>query len=148
MSVETAMQRLMAPPPRNVGGGDLATRVVATAVLIVLVAMVAPQAHVPYVALKLSLLVAAELGLVSLMLGLFLRTKTYFAGIQLFLASLAMLWIAPRQPWVAIAVGLALVVIGIGAAMTRRSRLNAFLEINSLKVPLEEVVPVPQGATP
>ncbi len=145
----TLMQRFLAPPPRNVGGGDLVIRVVATAILILLVAAVAPQAHVPYALMKVSLLVAAELGLLNLMLGLFLRTQTFFAGMQLFATPLVMLWLAPRQPWVGLAFGLAVTVVGIAAILTRRSRVNAALEINSLKLPVEavEAVVVPQGAS-
>ncbi|GEM_PF-3247303 len=144
----TLVQRFLAPPPRNVGGGDLVTRVVATGVLILLVAMVAPQAHVPYGLMKISLLVVAEFGLLNLMLGLFLRTETFFAGAQLFATPLVMLWLSSRQPWVGIAIGLAVTVVGIAAILTRRSRINAALEIDSLKVPLEvaEAAAAPPGA--
>jgi len=140
MSVATVLKRFTAPPPLNVGGGDLLTRMLATLGLLVLVVMTAPQAKVPYPVLKISLLIVAELGLVSMMLGLFLRSKTYFAGLQLFFGSLGILWLASRQmPWVGIAVGLLLVVVGVSEIVARRSRLNALFELSSWHVPLEEV---------
>ncbi len=139
MSLRTVMQRLTERPPRNVGGGDLVTRFLAIAGLALMAGMVAPQAKISFPLVKITLLTAAELGLMSLMLGLFLRTKTYFVGLQLFCASLAMLYLANRNfPLAAVTVGLLFVAVGMLSVVTRRSRLNAVLEINSLRVPLEE----------
>ncbi len=143
MSLTTAVQRLVATPPRNVGGGDLVTRMLAVLALlamIALIALIAPQAATSYPLIKICLLVLAEFGLISLMLGLFLGSKTYFAGVQLFAASLSMLWLTTRtQPWLAIIIGLGFVAAGAMTVVTRRSRLNALLDLNSLGVPLEEV---------
>lgn len=140
MSTGSVMQRIFAPPPRNVGGGDMVTRMLAILALLLLAGMIAPQAKIPYPLLKISMLVAAELGLVSLMLGLFLRSKTYFAGVQLFAASLLMLWLTGQQfPYLGILVAVLFIGIGLISVVTRSSRLNAVLELSSLRVPLEEV---------
>ena len=140
MSLSTSMQRLNATPPRNVGGGDLATRVFVIIGLLLLMGMTVPQSLVPHSVLKICLLTAAELGLVCLMLGLFLRSKTYFAGLQLVLASFSMLWLNARDlPWGAILAGAVFMTVGLITVVTRRSRLNAALNLSSLRVPLEEI---------
>ena len=128
-----AVQRFLDPQP-NVGGGDRVTRIVATALLLCLCAVVVPQSHVPYRLLKIALLIAAEMGLVGLMLGMFLGSKTYFAGAQVFGTSLVMLWLAGRQlAYVAAVTGLVLVAVGVGELVTRRSRLNALLGLSSFR---------------
>lgn len=140
MSLKASMQRLVSPPPRNVGGGDLLTRLFAGIILLFLIAMIVPQTKTPFALAKIALLVSAELGLVSLMLGLFLRSKTYFAGLQLFFASLLMLWMTGRNyPYVGILIGLMFIGVGIATVVTRKSRLNAFLQVSSLRVPLQEL---------
>lgn len=140
MSVGTMIQRFVAPPPLNVGGGDLLSRMLATLSLLLLVVMTVPQANTHPSLLKISLLIAAELGLISVMLGLFLRSQTYFAGLQLFVSSLTMLWLTGKQvPWLATVVGVLFILAGALDIVTRRSRLNALLEVNSRRVPLEEV---------
>ncbi|MBS1149592.1 MAG: hypothetical protein H6Q89_1290, partial [Myxococcaceae bacterium] len=88
MSLANAMHDLFDRPPRNIGGGDLVSRILTGAILMLLTVMVAAGARVSYPLLKISLLTAAELGLVSVMLGLFLRSNTHFAGFQLLIASL------------------------------------------------------------
>jgi hypothetical protein len=140
MSIASMTQRFLAQPPRNVGGGDMLTRMLAIIALLLLAAMISPQAKVHFPLLKIALLVTAELGLVSLMLGLFLRSKTYFTGLQLFSGSLLMLWLVNKNlPYLAIGVGLAFVVLGAISVVTRRSRLNNLLELSSMRVPLQEV---------
>src|SRR5258706_9559395 len=115
----TVMRRFL-DPERNVGGGDLATRVLSSSVLLLLVGMVVPRSHVPYPLLKISLLFAADLGVVTLMLALFLKSKTYFMGIQLFFASLMMLWLAGHQlVYVAMVIGLFFVAAGVVEVATR-----------------------------
>ena len=140
MSLKAIVQRVVSPPPLNVGGGDLMTRMMAILGLLILAAMITPQAGVTFPLVKISLLITAEFGLVMLMLSLFLRSKMYFAGLQMFFASLAMLWFAGQKyPWVAILVGLLFIALGAISVVTRRSRLNAFLELSSRRVPLQEI---------
>ena len=153
-----AIQRFL-DPDRNVGGGDLVTRVLSTIVLLCLVGIVVPQSHVPFPLVKIALLIAAELGLVGLMLALFLQSKTYFIGVQLFPAGLVMLWLAGHQlAYVAALVGLLFVAGGIVEIVTRRSRLNGLLGVNSfrnthvaatlLEVALSPEVPEPDPSHP
>ena len=133
-----AVQRFL-DPEQNVGGGDRVTRLVATGLLVALCGLVLPQSHIPYRLLKISLLIAAEMGLVGLMLGMFLRSKTYFAGAQLFATPLLMLWLAGHQlTYVAAVTGLVLAAVGIGELATRRSRLNALLGLSSFRAPRAE----------
>lgn len=140
MSTAAMIRRFTAPPPRNVGGGDMVTRLFAIVALLLLAGLIASKTKVHYPQLKISLLVVAELGLINLMLGLFLRSKTYSAGLHLFFGSLSMLWLAGKGlPWIAIAVGVAFVIVALVSVLTRRSRLNAMLELSSMRVPLEEV---------
>lgn len=142
------MQRFLAPE-RNVGGGDLATRVLAILALLILTGVVLPQTHVPYPLLKLSLLIASEAGLVGLMLGMFLRSKTYFAGFQLFLASLSMLWLAGRQlSYVAAVIGLIFIAGGVSEVVTRRSRLNGLLGLSSFHAPNAEATLLEEALLP
>lgn len=139
MSVSSMIKRFSSPPPRNVGGGDMVTRVFGIVILLLLAAMIAPQSKVSFSWVKIGLLVTAELGLVSLMLGLFLRSKTYFTGLQLFFASMLMLWFTGRHlPWLALVVALVFVGVAVVSLVTRKSRLNALLELTSLRVPIQE----------
>ena len=124
-------------------------RVVATALLIVLSGLVIPRANVPYPLVKISLLIAAELGLVCLMLGMFLRSKTYFAGVQLCLGSLIMLWLAGKQlTYVAAAVGGMFIALGVAELVTRRSRLNGLLGLSSFHGPSEEATLLEEALSP
>lgn len=121
-----------ANPDKNIGGGDFATRVIAVAVLLVLSIGVLPQLAVPYPLLKIALLSASELGLMCVMLGMFFKAKTYFAGLQLFVASLVVLALASKRvPYAGTVVGFVFVVTGIQELITKRSRLNALLGVNS-----------------
>lgn len=139
MSARARFREWVAPPPRNVGGGDLVTRTFAIVAMLALVGMLAPQAEVSFTLLKILLLITAELGLVSLMLGLFLRSNTYFAGIQLFVASLMMLWLTAREfPRLAMVIGLLFIAVGITNVITRRSRFNVLMRVNSLKGPADD----------
>lgn len=132
MDLANLVDRLVQPPPRNVANGDLTARVFSLLVLGVLVAMMAAQSRLPHALVKLSLLIAAELGVISLMLGLFLRSNAYFAGLQGLAASLTMLWLwEHHQPWLACLAGLVVIAIGITNVATRRSRLNAVLALSS-----------------
>ena len=127
----SAIKRVL-NPERNVGGGDLVVRLFAIGAVAILVGVVLPQLAVPWPLLKISLLICAEVGLVFLLLGMFLQSKTYFAGFQLFLASLLMLLLASRGlAYVAVAVGLAFIAIGVNEVVSRRSRLNGLLGVSS-----------------
>ena len=124
-----------AHPEQNVGGGDLVTRIIATALLITLTLTVLPQLKVPYPLLKIALLAASELGLICVMLGMFFRAKTYFAGFQLFIASLTILALASRQvPYAGILVGFIFVAFGVQELVSKRSRLNALLGVSSFRL--------------
>jgi hypothetical protein len=143
------IERLLTRPDRNVGRSDFGTRVLASLALAFLVAIEIPQLHVKFSLIKICLLIGAELGLVSLMLGLFLRAKTYFSGLQLFSASLIMLWLERRQqPWAAVAVGVFFLALGIGNLLTRRSRLNQVLGISSLREIIVAATPLTSAKTP
>ncbi|MBL8950114.1 MAG: hypothetical protein JNK82_05015 [Myxococcaceae bacterium] len=132
------IERIVQRPERNVGRGDFATRLLATFVLGALVVTVMPQANVEFPMIKISLLAATEVGLITLMLGLFLDTKTHYAGLQMFLGSLAMFWLARRQlPWAAAAVGVAIIAVGIINLVTRRSRFNQVFNLSSIREVIE-----------
>ena len=142
------LQRFLSPN-RNVGGGDLVTRLMATLGLVLLTAVVLPQTQVPYPLMKISLLVASELGLIGLMLGMFLKSKTYFAGFQLFLASLIMLWLASHQlVYVSAGIGALFIGGGIAELVTRRSRLNALLGLSSFRESKTETTLLEQALLP
>ena len=133
-------ERFFTRPERNVGRSDFGTRVFASIGLAVLIAIMVPAAKTPFSLIKIALLSAAEVGLVSLMLGLFLRAKTYFAGAQLFAASLIMLWLEKRHmTWAAIVVGALFLALGVANLMTRRSRLNQVLGVSSFREVIAEV---------
>ena len=137
--------RLTQRPDRNVGHSDFLTRGIASIVLAGLVVIVLPQAAVPFPLIKISLLTAAELGLITLMLGLFLRTKTHFSGLQLFATPLLMFRLAAWElPYLAAGLGLASLVVGIMNLITRRSRFNQVLNLSSLREVIEVVVPEPR----
>lgn len=139
------IDRLTQRPERNVGESDLLSRGVAAIVLAGLVVMVLPVMRVPFPLIKISLLTAAELGLITLMLGLFLRTKTHFSGLQLFATPLLMFRIAAWElPYLAAGVGLLSLVIGLMNLVTRRSRFNQVLNLSSLREVIEVVVPEPK----
>lgn len=139
------IDRLTDRPERNVGHSDFITRGVAAIVLGALILLVLPVANVPFPLIKISLLTAAELGLVTLMLGLFLRTKTHFSGLQLFATSLAMFVLADAKlPYLAAGFGLLSLIIGILNLITRRSRFNQVLNLGSLREVIEVVVPEPK----
>lgn len=141
----TVIERIMARPERNVGSGDFATRVLATLVLAGLAVVVLPQLGISYSFVKISLLTAAELGLIILMLGLFLRTKTHFAGLQLLVAPMAMLWLTARQlVYPAAAVGVLFCIAGVVNLVTRRSRVNQVLNLSSLRQAIADVSPAPK----
>ncbi|MBK7861772.1 MAG: hypothetical protein IPJ65_24780 [Archangiaceae bacterium] len=136
------LEKMFARPERNVGAGDFATRVVASLLLAALVVIMLPQMRVAYSLIKISLLFAAELGLVSLMLGLFLRAKTFFAGLQLMVTPLVMLWLARHNHFhSAMAFGLFFLWIGIANLVTRRSRLNHVLNLDSLTEAIAQLPP-------
>ncbi len=134
--------RIVERPDRNVGSSDFLTRVAATIVMVGAIALVAPPMGMAYPLIKIGLLIAAELGLVSLMLGLFLNAKTYFAGLQLFATSLAMFYLTRwGQPWIAVGLGTLITSIGIANLATRRSRLNQVLNLSSLREVIADVAP-------
>jgi hypothetical protein len=119
-------------PPRNVGGSDLVTRACSTILMLVLGCIVVPQAGVSYPILKITLLTVTEVGLSSLMVGLFVNAKTYAAGLQLFVAPLMMLWLVQhRLAYAAAGVGMLSTAGGLVELLTRRSRLNSLLGISS-----------------
>jgi hypothetical protein len=139
------IDRLTDRPERNVGHSDFITRGVASIVLAGLIVLMLPVAKVPFPLIKISLLTAAELGLITLMLGLFLRTKTHFSGLQLFATPLLMFRLAAWDvPYVAAGVGLLSLVIGIMNLVTRRSRFNQVLNLSSLREVIEVVAPEPR----
>lgn len=132
-------ERIFARPEENVGRSDFGTRALASMALFGLLALQVPQFAVGYSPIKICLLIASELGLISLMLGLFLRAKTYFAGLQLIVASLAMLWFQKKGlPYVALGVGTFFFAWGMVNLLTRRSRLNALLNLGSLHAVITE----------
>lgn len=136
MRLATALHDLLDRPPRNIAGGDLVARVLTTAILLWLTGLIAAGSGISYPALKIWLLTAAEVGLVSVMLGLFLRATTHFAGLQLLAASLSMLWLVSHQlPWLAIGVGLVFVGVDLINIVTRRSRLNTLLAVRAPRQP-------------
>ena len=121
-------------PPLNVGGGDLVMRVVACVLISAVSVLAVPQLAVPWSLLKIGLLSAAELGLLCLMLGMFLRARTYFAGLQLFATPLLMLALVQgRFAWGAVALGLLSLAVGVSEIVSRRCRLNALLGISSYR---------------
>jgi len=121
---------------RNVGSGDLVTRIAASLIMAGLLVMTFPWSHTLYSLNKLGLLVAAELGLVCLMLGMFLRAKTYFAGAQLFLFPLMMLGLVNRGlPYVAVLLGAIILILGIKDIVTRKSSFNALLKVSTARAP-------------
>jgi hypothetical protein len=124
---------------RNVGGGDLVTRVLAIAGLAISSALILPVLKVPFPLVKISLLATTEFGLIALMVGMFLKSKTYFAGFQLCVACLTMLWLAARGlPYVGAVVGVAFIAAGIFEVITRKSRLNALFGISSFNPVVDE----------
>ncbi len=126
-----ALDRML-NPPLNVGASDLVTRVCSTALMLVLACIVVPQAGVSYAILKIILLTVAEVGLSTLMVGLFVNSKTYAAGLQLFVAPLIMLWLVQhRLAYVAAGIGMLSIAGGLIELITRRSRLNGLLNISS-----------------
>lgn len=140
-----------AAPTRNVGGVDLGTRAVASVMLCGLVYLMVPAAQTPWHLTKIALLACAEVGVVSLMLGLFLRAKTYYCGAQLLGTSLLMLWCgAQGLTWAGIAVGGVSTVAGTIDLITRKSRFNAALDVSSWREPLQTTPaappPHPNGA--
>ena len=139
------IDRVFTRPERNVGHTDFATRVMAVLILGGLVALLMPVAGVPHSMAKICLLTAAELGVVSLMLGLFLRgAKTYFAGLQLIAAAFLMTWLESRGlRYAAVVVGLGFLVIGVINLITRRSRLNQVLNFSSIRTVITEMAPLP-----
>ncbi len=131
-------ERILSRPERNVGQGDFAMRLVAAVILTGLVVVVAPPVGLQFPPIKISLLTAAEVGLIALMLGLFLDTKTHFAGLQLFGTSLIMFWLVHRQlPWVAVVLGLVVIVGGAASLITRRSRFNHVCNLSSIQEAIE-----------
>jgi hypothetical protein len=119
---------------RNVGGSDYGTRIVASVIVMGLVALAFSFTRVPYSLLKVAFLIAAELGLVTVMVGMFLRAKTYFAGGQLFITPLLMLLCAQYHlPWVAVVIGVSSFVAGLIELVTRRSRVNDLLGVSTWK---------------
>lgn len=125
------------PAQQNVGGADFVTRLLASLVLAGMLYLVLPITSTGWSPLKIALLTAAELGLIIVMIGLFLRAKTYFAGAQLFLTPLLMLWLASVGfAWVALFAGAASLAWGITDLVTRKSRFNAWLGISTFREPL------------
>ncbi len=124
-----------AHPEQNVGGGDFVTRIIATGLLLVLSIGVMPQLGVPYPLQKIAILSTSELGLMCVMLGMFFKSKTYFAGFQLFFGSLAVLALVSKQvPYAGTVVGLVFVGLGIQELVSKRSRLNALLGVSSFRL--------------
>ena len=121
-------------PEQNVGttGGDLLTRLLAAAVLMLLVALALPLLSIPFTLFKITALIAAEAGLVFLMLGLFFDQKTYFAGFVLFLIPLAMLWLSGAGlGWIGAGLGALALADAVVNVYTRRCGLNGLLGISS-----------------
>lgn len=121
-------------PEENVGtsGGDIVTRLLTAAVLVLLVALAVPMLDVPYTLFKITALIATEVGLIFLMLGLFLDQKTYFAGFMLFLVPLAMLWLSGAGlAWVGVILGALALADAVVNVYTRRCGLNGLLGISS-----------------
>jgi hypothetical protein len=118
------------PALHNGARADFATRVLASGVLAGLIVLGLPHLAVPYTLLKIALLVATELGLVSLLLGLFLAAKTSFAGLQLVTGSLVMLWLRSQgHPHAALAAGILILVIGlVGLGAWRSDATVPFLD--------------------
>ena len=136
------LQRIVQRPEPNVGQSDFVTRILASVVLVGAIVLVFPRSQCAHSLIKIALLIAAELGLVSVMLGLFLNAKTYFAGLQLFVTPLVMLrLVSAGLPWVSICVGVVALTIGIMNLVTRRSRLNQVLNLSSLREVIEDVSP-------
>ena len=132
------VERLFNRPAPNVGHGDLFTRLVALLVLVGLILLVLPHGRVEFHAVKISLLAAAEVGLIILMLGLFLDTKTHCAGLLLFVGALVMFALARRQlPWPAVAVGLVFVAGTLVSVVSRRSRFNQAFNLSSIREVIE-----------
>lgn len=135
---------------RNVGGSDFVTRVVACLSLTALLWGVLPVAAPPWSALKLSLRTGAELGVVLLMVGLFFKAKTYFAGAHLFFTSLLMLFLCENGlGWVALALGTVSIAFGAIDLITRKSRFNALFGVSSWRdpSPAPPVAPHPHPLT-
>lgn len=131
--VQTWTDRLFRPE-QNVGtsGGDIVTRILTAIILVLLVALALPLVNIPYTLFKIIALIATEIGLVFLMMGLFLDQKTYFAGFALFLVPLAMLWLAGAGlAWVGVAIGAVALADAVVNLYTRRCGLNALLGISS-----------------
>ena len=127
-------------PERNVGRGDFVTRVIASLLLLGLMFLLVPQTHCPFALQKIALLAAAEVGLISLMHALFLRTKTYYAGLQLLLVPLLMFWlVAHHHAVMALIIGALFLLFGLYSLATRRCYLNAALNLSSLTGVIAEV---------
>jgi hypothetical protein len=117
-----AERRPVRPPVRDGTRADLATRLLASLVLAGLVALSFSGPAVTFTVLKISLLVAIELGLVSLLLGLFLGARTSFAGLQLVVAPAVMLFLhRAAHPYLATAVGGMVLAVGLAALVVGRS---------------------------
>ena len=130
--IRPQLERAGTDSVRNVGGSDYVTRVIACLAITGLLYFVIPVAGVPWSLLKIALLTGAELGVVLLMVGLFFRAKTYFAGAQLFFTALVMLYLAGHGlGWVALGLGALSVVAGAIDLITRKSRFNALVGLSS-----------------
>jgi hypothetical protein len=119
-------------PDRNIGGGEVAARALATVMLCAFVIIVLLQKNAPFPLVKIALLTGSELGLLALMFGMLLRTHTHFSGLQLFLACMCMLASDKNGfPKTAAGIGLVFVALGIVEIITRRSWLNSLLQVSS-----------------
>lgn len=105
---------------QSVKVADVVRRVTTSLILGALALSVLPQMDVPYPLQKIALLTAAELGLAGVMFGLFLGSKTYFAGVQLFMTPLLMLWLTSKHhAYSAIVIGLLSLGMGVLQLFTR-----------------------------
>ena len=132
--VQTSVIVRLIPREINVGvkGGDLPTRVVAGILVAGITILAAPIVAVSPSIVKIAGLASAEIGSILLMLGLFLAQKTHYAGLLLLPTPLVQIWcVSEGYGWIAVGVGL-WILIWIGQnILTRRCGLNKLLGINS-----------------
>jgi hypothetical protein len=120
--------------PLNVGfqGGDLPARYFTAAVVLALVVVAAPTAHLSYSALKISTLLASMSGTILLMAGLVFSQKTHYAGIVLITTSLLILGLTSFElKWPAAIIGLAFFGWVVQNLVIKRCGINNLLGINS-----------------